>query len=524
MAFYNTYVNYSGNGTQTDFAVPFSYLDQDEVVVTRANGAVTYTYPSPNVIRLSAPLAVGDSLRIERITSVASAKVVYTNGGNVTAGMLNTSFNQLLYAVQEANDVAGRSILPDAAGVWDAASKRIKNVAAPQNANDAANKAYVDAQISVPGPTGPAGPQGLVGPAGPAGSTGPQGPAGPQGPQGPTGSTGAQGPQGVQGPAGPVGPVGSTGPQGDSFVPDVVAASTLRSGYDTQPIGFSFLATDLGAISFRDSATTGDWSDWIPFGRGPVGPTGAQGPVGPQGPQGPQGIQGIQGIQGPKGNQYEGAYSALTTYQVDDVVTYEGSSWICIATTTGNAPPSYPTLSNTYWAVFARGYDNASTLVFTPGGNFASTNVQAAIEEAYSDANSAVTAEAAARLAADNALDAAKFDKSGGTISGNVTLSSTGFIKIPAGTTAQRPGSPLNSMFRYNSDLNQFEGYAGGVWGAVGGGAVGGAGNPAFYENDAVITANYTITASKNAMSAGPITVNNGVTVTVPSNSVWTIV
>jgi hypothetical protein len=82
----------------------------------------------------------------------------------------------------------------------------------------------------------------------------------------------------------------------------------------------------------------------------------------------------------------------------------------------------------------------------------------------------------------------------------------------------------LNSMFRYNSDLNQFEGYAGGVWGAVGGGAVGGAGNPAFYENDAVITANYTITASKNAMSAGPITVNNGVTVTVPSNSVWTIV
>lgn len=58
----------------------------------------------------------------------------------------------------------------------------------------------------------------------------------------------------------------------------------------------------------------------------------------------------------------------------------------------------------------------------------------------------------------------------------------------------------------------------------------GGSGSTAFapsvpiYENTQTITANYTITASSNAMSAGPITINTGVTVTVPTGSRWVIV
>lgn len=43
-------------------------------------------------------------------------------------------------------------------------------------------------------------------------------------------------------------------------------------------------------------------------------------------------------------------------------------------------------------------------------------------------------------------------------------------------------------------------------------------------ENNTTITANYTITTGRNAMSAGPITVNSGVSVTVPTGSVWTVV
>jgi hypothetical protein len=44
------------------------------------------------------------------------------------------------------------------------------------------------------------------------------------------------------------------------------------------------------------------------------------------------------------------------------------------------------------------------------------------------------------------------------------------------------------------------------------------------YENSATISANYTIGTGNNAMSAGPITVNTGVTVTVPTGSTWVIV
>jgi trimeric autotransporter adhesin len=44
------------------------------------------------------------------------------------------------------------------------------------------------------------------------------------------------------------------------------------------------------------------------------------------------------------------------------------------------------------------------------------------------------------------------------------------------------------------------------------------------YENSATISANYTIGSGNNAMSAGPITVSTGVTVTVPTGSTWTVV
>ena len=43
------------------------------------------------------------------------------------------------------------------------------------------------------------------------------------------------------------------------------------------------------------------------------------------------------------------------------------------------------------------------------------------------------------------------------------------------------------------------------------------------YENSLVISANYTLTASKNGMSVGPITINSGVAVTVPSGQRWIV-
>jgi hypothetical protein len=60
-------------------------------------------------------------------------------------------------------------------------------------------------------------------------------------------------------------------------------------------------------------------------------------------------------------------------------------------------------------------------------------------------------------------------------------------------------------------------------WGFAGG-AKGGANDQVFFENDQTVTEDYTITANKNAMSAGPITIDSGKVVTVPSSSTWVIV
>lgn len=60
-------------------------------------------------------------------------------------------------------------------------------------------------------------------------------------------------------------------------------------------------------------------------------------------------------------------------------------------------------------------------------------------------------------------------------------------------------------------------------WGTAGG-ATGGGTDDVFYENAQTVTTSYTLTTNKNAMSAGPITINSGATVTIPSGQTWVIV
>ena len=186
------------------------------------------------------------------------------------------------------------------------------------------------------------------------------------------------------------------------------------------------------------------------------------------------------------------------------------------------------------------------------------------------------------------------------TFNGTANFLSTDDIKIPVGSTAQRPSTPVVGMMRFNSDTNQYEGnkivtgqditsitfvsttatlttnsphglstndyvtiagaspsqyngtysvtvtgsstftyvmastpatnatsvgtYYANLWLPIGGGATGSGGNQVFVENDISVTSSYTITTGKNASSAGPIQINTGVTVTVPTGSRWVIV
>ena len=152
-------------------------------------------------------------------------------------------------------------------------------------------------------------------------------------------------------------------------------------------------------------------------------------------------------------------------------------------------------------------------------------------------ASSTSTTTAATPNSVKTAFDlaGAALPKAGGTMTGAIVFnagqtiagytprtSATGSSNLSVGTTAQRDGSPAAGMIRYNSTLGQFEGY-GSAWGAIGGGATGGGSDTWAVEHDNTITTSYTIGTGKNVISAGPLTVNSGATVTVPSGSNWVI-
>ena len=120
-------------------------------------------------------------------------------------------------------------------------------------------------------------------------------------------------------------------------------------------------------------------------------------------------------------------------------------------------------------------------------------------------------------------------DLTGNNITGAGIVTATSGFSIgisSAGTSVA--GGPVKTFnfvgagntFAYNSGTNTIDiSIAGG-----GGGATGGGDDKIFYENDVTVTTDYELTASTNAMSAGPILINSGVTVTIPSGQFWTIV
>ncbi len=112
-----------------------------------------------------------------------------------------------------------------------------------------------------------------------------------------------------------------------------------RDDYDVENTGFAVLVSNVGdgrsAIYSKLSPTSGDWSD----------PAYITGPVGPLAVLNPR-----------------GTYNGATAYALNDVVLYNGSSFVAIQATTGNAPPTLPITSNAYWTLVAiKGTDGAGT-------------------------------------------------------------------------------------------------------------------------------------------------------------------
>lgn len=105
----------------------------------------------------------------------------------------------------------------------------------------------------------------------------------------------------------------------------------------------------------------------------------------------------------------------------------------------------------------------------------------------------------------------------------SLAISATDAILVPVGTTGERP-TGATGYLRFNSTTTSFEGYNGTIWGSIGGGATGGGTDQIFYLNGQNVTTNYSIPSGQNAGTFGPVTVDSGATVTVPSGSTWTVV
>ena len=122
---------------------------------------------------------------------------------------------------------------------------------------------------------------------------------------------------------------------------------------------------------------------------------------------------------------------------------------------------------------------------------------------------------ASGAIAADNDIYV-----DGHTYLGNVSI---------AGTSAVLRGLNVGSNIQLGNagvvTATSFSGDGSGLSNLPAGAPVGGAStNTVFFENDITVGVGYSITSGKNAMSAGPISINAGIAVTVPSGSSWTIV
>jgi hypothetical protein len=251
--------------------------------------------------------------------------------------------------------------------------------------------AVLDVTLATAGPAGPAGPTGstgavgpigLTGPAGLPGATGIQGVAGPVGATGPAGASGAaglqglqgpaglQGPQGVAGPAGIPGSVGATGPagatgatgpagpagSGGSGGMQFLGAYSSTVNYALNDAvsyqGSSYISVAAGNLGNTPGTNASYWSVLAAQGAvGAQGPVGATGAAGVQGSVGPQGAPGAAGVAGAVGMNYRGVWSGGFSYQVNDAVSFGGSTYLAAVSNAGMEPDQYPAA----WVVLAQG-------------------------------------------------------------------------------------------------------------------------------------------------------------------------
>lgn len=144
----STIIIYEGDGTRTDFTVPFDYLKKSFVTVRLDTGTTLtggdygdtdsdYYFLDKTTIRLKVAPASGKSLTIRRHTSATERVVTFKDASILKATDLDTSQLQAFHIAEEGRDILEDSLSVNREGNWDAKGKRIINVGAAVSDDDA---------------------------------------------------------------------------------------------------------------------------------------------------------------------------------------------------------------------------------------------------------------------------------------------------------------------------------------------------------------------------------------------------
>lgn len=151
----STIANYQGNGSTTDFSVPFDYLAKKFVKVTVDSreklggdyGDTTkdYFFVDKTTIRFNTAPASGTEIIIRRYTSATDRIASFKDASVLKAKDLDASAIQTIHIAEEGRDIINDALIVDKEGNWDARGHRIVNVGDPIGDNDAVSfKFYKD--------------------------------------------------------------------------------------------------------------------------------------------------------------------------------------------------------------------------------------------------------------------------------------------------------------------------------------------------------------------------------------------
>ena len=99
-----SYATYTGNGSTTQFAVPFGYIRREHVLAAVAGSPATFTFVNSSTIQMDVAPANGAVVRVYRQTPLTAPLVDFTDGATLVAADLDTNAKQSIYTQQELSD------------------------------------------------------------------------------------------------------------------------------------------------------------------------------------------------------------------------------------------------------------------------------------------------------------------------------------------------------------------------------------------------------------------------------------